>query len=70
MVDKDVIVEKIDFDRSGFDLVDLVDVVYEIDFVDKTDFDRSGRNSNCWCCAGSCSCNTGKILTLDCCRND
>ena len=25
MVDKDVIVDKIDFDRSDFDLVDLVD---------------------------------------------
>ena len=59
MVDNDVILDKIDFDRSDFDLVDLVDVV------DKIDFDRSGRNSGCWCCACSCSCNTGRILTLD-----
>ena len=42
MVDNDVILDKIDFDRSDFDLVDLVDVV------DKIDFDRSGRNSRGW----------------------
>ena len=75
MVDNDVIVDKIDFDRSDFDLVDLVDsvdvvdvvdLVDLVDVVDKIDFDRSGRNSRGWGCDCSCSCNKGKILTLDC----
>ena len=57
MVDNDVILDKIDLDRSDFDLVDLVDVV------DKIDFDRSGRNSRGWGCDCSCSCNKGRTLT-------
>ena len=57
MDDKDVIVDKIDFDRSNFDLVDK-DVI-----VDKIDFDRSGRNSRGWGCDCSCSCNKGRTLT-------
>ena len=60
MVDKDVIVDKIDFDRSDFNFVDLVDFV---DVVDKIDFDRSGRNSRGWGCDCSCSCNKGRTLT-------